>query len=251
MKKTILAILGIALSYGIIMPASACLAGESVGSLPTVSGKAQLDSTLRVCSLSYLEDSFSVNAQADRRRPVAAIKTNLLFDLLSLVNLGVELPLGDRFSIAADICFPWWRIREKDITVQMPALSAELRYWFADRDRLPRMTGWFAGLQAAATCYDFQFGSLTGGRGVQGETIVPVALTVGYVQGINDALRIEYSLGLGYLRSDYIEYESVGNTAYGDIKVIPHPWTGRRVSGLLPSKASVSLVWSINKCHKK
>ena len=36
------------------------------------------------------------------------------------------------------------------------------------------------------------------------------------------------------------------HTKFGDIKVLPYPWEVKRTSGLLPTKASVSLVWMIS-----
>lgn len=226
MKKTICAIFVIALFYGTIVPASAVC-----------------DACMRKSTPVTFADSSCTT--------IAAIRTNLLYDALTIANFGLELSLGKRFSIGAELYFPWWRNAAKDITVQMPAFCAEFRYWLGDREVMPRMTGFFAGLQTGAGYYDFQLGQLTQGKGVQGSFLLAGALTAGYVQQISNSLRIEYSFGLGYLSSDYVQYNSVRNTAYGDIKVIPHPWEKHRISGLLPSKASVSLVWAFDKRQKK
>ena len=42
-------------------------------------------------------------------KPLFAIKTNLLYDALSAVNLEIEVPVGKRWSVAAEGIFPWWK----------------------------------------------------------------------------------------------------------------------------------------------
>ena len=108
------------------------------------------------------------------------------------------------------------------------------------------LTGFFAGIYAGAGLFDFQLGRLGGGDGVQGDFFVMGGLSVGFAHTLTDNLRLEYSLGLGYLRSDFREYISVKDTKFGDIKVIPYPWEVKRISGILPTKLQVSLVWMIS-----
>ena len=179
-------------------------------------------------------------------KPLFALKTNLLYDAASLVNLGLELPMGKRFSLCAEAVFPWWQIRDKDITVQMLYASLEGRYWFGKRTQMEPMTGFFAGVNAGVGLYDFQLGKLSGGDGVQGDFFVMGGLSAGYAHKIIENLRMEYSLGLGYLRSDFRDYISVRDTKFGDIKVLPYPWEVKRISGILPTKLQVSLVWMLS-----
>ena len=176
-------------------------------------------------------------------KPVLALKTNLLYDALTIANLGVEVPLTEQFSVGADLLFPWWNIPSKDITLQLLAGELSARYWFGDRADKDPLTGLFAGLNAGAGIYDFQLGRLTDGRGVQGNVFLLLGLQAGYAHSIGKNLRLEYSLGLGYIQTEYREYISVKDTKFGDIKAIEYPWETRRMSGVLPSKLSVSLVW--------
>ncbi|MGN0195226.1 MAG: DUF3575 domain-containing protein [Candidatus Cryptobacteroides sp.] len=178
--------------------------------------------------------------------PILALKTNILFDAASIINLGLEIPCGERFSIAADAYFPWWRDKARDITVQMLGADVEGRYWFGDRSRRAPLTGLFAGIYGGAGYYDFQLGNLTGGDGVQGDFYMTGGICAGYAHRIGSSLRLEYSIGIGYLQSDYRQYITAKDTKYGDIKVIPYPWEVKRISGILPTKASVSLVWLIS-----
>ena len=184
-----------------------------------------------------------------RQKPLFALKTNLLYDVASLVNLGLEVPLGNRFSLCAEAVFPWWKIRDKDITVQMLEGTLEGRYWLGKRTQKKLLTGFFAGVYAGVGLFDFQLGKLSGGNGVQGNFFVMGGLSAGYAHVVSNNLRMEYSLGLGYLRSDFREYISVKDTKFGDIKALPYPWDVKRISGILPTKLQVSLVWMLS-CKK-
>ena len=187
--------------------------------------------------------SDSLCNNSDSAREAFAFKTNLLYDAASLINLGIEIPIGKRFSLAADAEFPWWRNRKNDITIQMLGGTVEGKIWFGKKPLDAAMTGFFAGVYGGAGIFDFQLGKLTRGYGVQGDFYVFGGLSAGYAHQISNNLRMEYSLGVGYLSCDFREYESAKDTKYGDIKVIPYPWTVKRFSGILPTKASVSLVW--------
>ena len=216
-------------------------------SVPVVESSVSLPAHLlsdRKEELARIEDSQVRNESVFK--PLFALKTNLLYDAASLVNLGLEVPLGKRFSLCADAVFPWWQIRDKDITVQMLSGSLEGRYWFGNRSQKKPLTGFFAGVHAGVGLFDFQLGKLSGGDGVQGDFFVMGGLSAGYAHSISNSLRLEYSLGLGYLKCDFREYISVKDTKFGDIKVIPYPWEVKRISGVLPTKLQVSLVWMLS-----
>ncbi|MGM9791621.1 MAG: DUF3575 domain-containing protein [Candidatus Cryptobacteroides sp.] len=179
-------------------------------------------------------------------KPLFALKSNLLFDALGFVNLGVEVPLGQRFSVGADAVFPWWSNPRKDFTMQMLEAELSAKYWLGKRDGKEALTGLFAGIYAGAGYYDFQLGRLTDGNGVQGDVFLLAGLQAGYAHKIGQNLRLEYSAGLAYIKTEYYDYISVKDTKFGDIKVIPYPWRAKRTTGVMPTKLSVSLVWMIS-----
>ena len=182
----------------------------------------------------------------DAGKPLFAVKTNLLADAATLVNIGIEVPIGERYSVAGMLYFPWWSSKANDITIQMFGGTLEGRYWLGDRSRKETMTGFFAGIYGGAGYFDFQLGNLSNDEGVQGDFYVMGGLSVGYAHVIGKRLRMEYSLGMGYLRSDYRKYKSAKGTKYGDIKAVEYPWEEKRISGFLPSKLEVSLVWLLH-----
>ena len=91
-----------------------------------------------------------------------AIKTNLLYDASSAINIGIEAPIGDHWSVAADWVAPWWSSYDKQIYIQMMLGSIEGRYWFGKREDKLQLTGWFAGVSLAGGLYDFMFDPIKG-----------------------------------------------------------------------------------------
>ena len=180
-------------------------------------------------------------------RPLFALKTNLLFDALSLINVEVEVPIGDRWSIAGDIIFPWWtmdngKADSKRNRIQLLNANLEGRYWFGEREERPVMTGWFAGFYVGGGLYDFERSA----KGYQGEFFIMGGLSGGYAHTINKKgnLRMEYSLGIGYMQTDYRHYES----HFAPTNVW-HPLyeSDGRYTWFGPTKAKISLVWMLNK----
>ena len=75
-----------------------------------------------------------------------AIKTNLLYDAASVLNIGIEAPIRDRWSVAFDWVCPWWSSYERQKYLQLLYGSLEGRYWFGNREDKLQLTGWFAGI---------------------------------------------------------------------------------------------------------
>ena len=176
-----------------------------------------------------------------------ALKTNLLFDAASLINVEVEVPIGDRWSVAGEWIFPWWtwdKSREdyKPNRIQMLNLNLEGRYWFGNRVERPKMTGWFAGVYVGAGLYDFQYKA----KGFQGEFVVMSGLSGGYAHTINKSksLRMEYSLGVGYIKTNYQKYESCFGA---DSKWNAVRTSNGKYSYIGPARAKISLVWMLNR----
>ncbi|MFR9585293.1 MAG: DUF3575 domain-containing protein [Rikenellaceae bacterium] len=175
---------------------------------------------------------------------IVAIKTNMILDALSVVNVGVEIPIGERWSVVGEVAHPWWRSWPADFTMQIESYHGEAKYWLGDRATKEQLQGWSVGAYGGWARYDIQpFSS----SGVQGE-VFDIGAHVGYSRSIAKNLNLEFTLGLGYTSTDYEEYEMVSDTdEYGDIKVIPYPWTKESLRSILPTRCGVSLVWLIRK----
>ncbi len=83
--------------------------------LVTMTGTAQLsysDNSESVVGHASLRDSLvsdeSSLSQTSAKSPLIAVKTNLLYDVAVIPNIGVELRLGSRWSVAADWFYTWF-----------------------------------------------------------------------------------------------------------------------------------------------
>lgn len=189
---------------------------------------------------------------SEPKRPLQfALKTNLLYDVATMLNIELEAPIGERWSLSGEWIFPWWTSCNDNSnkssnrnTLQLLQGNIEAKYWFGDRTNRPIMTGWFAGLYGGAGKYDLEHKA----EGYQGEFFA-AGLSGGYAHTINKSgnLRMEYSLGVGYMQTDYRYYtEHIG---------IDDKWhTVREHNGqyswIGPTKAKISLVWMLNKQRK-
>ena len=182
----------------------------------------------------------------EERKPLFAVKTNLLFDVLSALNVEIEVPIGKRWSVAGEYVFPWWLWEEKQIAFEMLNLNIEGRYWLGSRADKKEMTGWYMGLYAGGGYFDFEWKK----RGYQGEFFIATGLSAGYAHTIGKSgnWRMEYGIGVGYLHTNYREYVPKFGSD-GEWHLIRqrsgnYTWMG-------PTKAKVSLVWMINGKKKK
>lgn len=175
-------------------------------------------------------------------RPMA-LKTNLLYDAVSVLNIEAEIPVGRRFSVAAEWTFPWWLWTRKQHSLEIISGNIEGRYWFKPdfKHQNPLlgkhnpMTGWFAGVYGNAGKYDLEWSR----KGHQGE-FFSAGVTVGYVKPLSKSLNMEFSLGLGYLKSDYRKYNAHLDDE-GEWHLIKQ-YNGK-FTWIGPTKAKIALVW--------
>ncbi len=180
-------------------------------------------------------------------KPLFAIKTNLLFDAVTALNVEVEVPIGDRWSVAGEWIFPWWESNWGESSnrncFQMLNGNIEGKYWFGDRTNRPVMTGWSLGLYAGGGYYDFEYHK----EGYQGEFFLAAGLSAGYAHTINKKgnLRMEYNLGVGYLQTNYRYYEEYWGGGVDEAWQTIRQYNGK-YSWLGPTRARISFVWLLN-----
>lgn len=172
--------------------------------------------------------------------PILFVKTNLLYDLLSWINVSVEVPITKRLTAEATLVYPWWRSTAKHKTVQMRYVAVTPRYYFKDTD-IP-YTSFFAGLTVGTGTYDLQWTL----RGVQG-TLWHISPTIGFSHSIAKRWKLEYSASIGFIQTKYNKYTQTADTQYGDIKVKDYPWVKKVLNTVLPTSLNVSLVYTLGK----
>ncbi len=177
--------------------------------------------------------------------PLVAFKTNLLFDVVSALNVELEFPIGQRWSIAGEWVFPWWLYEKKQYALEVGNGNLEVKYWFGNRNNHEQLTGWFMGVYGGIGYYDLEWET----EGHQGE-FWHTGISGGYAHTIskNGRWRMEYTLGLGYLSADYRIY--VPKTGTDNEWHLIRQGNGHR-NWIGPTRAKVSLVWMFNHGYRK
>lgn len=144
----------------------------------------------------------SCNVLAAERIAVAP-RTNLL---LPLLNLGAELPVGERLSVAGDVYYPWLGYDKANANCIQAALAdLQLRWWLKPRrmDGVEgnTLTGSSLAVGAYAGLYDLERNY----HGAQGE-IFGLYLDYGYTFFLARNWRLTLFLGLGLVSIPYRNY---------------------------------------------
>lgn len=206
--------------------------------------------TIETDTLTFLQSGKTMYPQRNpvaascRRRPLLALKTNLLFDAALMPNVEIEVPVGKRWSVNGEYAFPWWQFGRGKYCMQVLMGGLEGRYWLGSRkSREDRevLTGHFLGLYAGGGKYDLQWGE----KGYQGEFFIAAGVSYGWATRIARHLHLEFNIGIGLLRTDYRHYHARDN--YQTLlwqENGKYTWFG-------PTKAKISLVWLLNRRVKK
>lgn len=144
------------------------------------------------------------------RRTWVALRTNVL--AIPFVNLGVEVPLGPRWSIGTDVYYPWLGrsghasgVDKTGYCNQLLAADLELRYWFPRKGQKDgqRLLGCSVGLYGAAGKYDFE----RDWSGYQGE-FYNAGLDFLYAAPLfRGRVHLELEIGLGCIWSSARPYD--------------------------------------------
>lgn len=70
-----------------------------------------------------------------------SLKTNALYDLLSIPNLGAEFYLGSNFSIAGNWHYAWWKNDKKHNYWRTYGGDLSARYWMGKKAHEKPLTG--------------------------------------------------------------------------------------------------------------
>ena len=177
------------------------------------------------------------------RKVLFAAKTNLLSDALTALNFEAEVPIRNRWSVAGEWMFPWWITKDNGNALEILSGSIEGRYWLgsdAARSNRQLLTGHFLGLYGGGGLYDLQYKN----NGYQGE-FYNAGISYGYGLRLSDHFNMEFSLGLGYLSTDYRYYEGEQDNKYLVWQNNGHSnWIG-------PTKLKISFVWLVSYKKKK
>ena len=173
------------------------------------------------------------------------LKSNMLYDALTVLNAELEVPISRHFSVAVEYLFPWWEHNNK-YCLQLLELGVEGRYWFRNNvHKADRLTGHFLGLYGMSAMYDIQ---KEYNPAYQGE-FWSAGLTYGYAMRIGKQKRVslEFSLSMGYLSTDYRNYFPADD--YSELYIDKLGYKHFNYFG--PTKLKVSIGIPINICYNK
>ena len=187
-------------------------------------------------------------------RPLLNVRTNLLYDLGTMLNVGAELYLGSRWAVLADYTFPWWSLDKSHLYLQMLNGQLEGRRYFGRQDG---HTGHYLSAYGHANLYDLSFNAEDAWQG-EGWG---VGLGYGYVwrPWKNERWKLEAFVKVGYYQSLYDPYHAsdpYNGKYYYDWEGMPEDFTKRnyRLRWFGPTGAGVTisydLIYKRVKCRK-
>ena len=134
-------------------------------------------------------------------------RTNLL---LPLLNVGAELPLNNRWSVAADVYYPWIpRAASHKNCFQAFGVGIEGRYWLGKShgpgidNRAQRLLGHSVGAFVMSGYYDWERNY----SGYQGDFVMGGVDYLYAMPVFRGKMHLELSLGVGYFYSKATHYD--------------------------------------------
>lgn len=166
-----------------------------------------------------------------------AVKTNLLYDVAFIPNIGAEIYLGKNWSLAANWQYIWLRNKAKHKYWRVGAGDVAIRKWFGSKASQKPLTGHHLGAYAQMMTYDF---APTGKEGTIAEDWNwSLGLEYGYSHPIARRLNLDFTLGVGYHWGEYKKYSPIDDHSV---------WLAtKKRSYFGPTKAEVSLVWLLGR----
>ena len=189
-----------------------------------------------------------VAVSAPEREPILNVRTNLLYDLGTVVNVGLEYyPRNPRWSVVGHYTFPWWSNDAKHQYLQVLDWNLEARYYLQHGKR---HAGWYVAPYVHWNLYDI---SLDAEQGWQGEG-KGCGLGVGYVwqPWNNKRWKLEAFARIGYYQTLFDPYHAsdpFNDKYYYDWEGMPEDFIPRnyRLQMLGPTGAGITISYDLFK----
>ena len=196
------------------------------------------DTTYLLMTDSVAQAMDCIQKRFEGYKPLLALKTNLLYDLLLAPNIEVEIPFGrnKRWSLMAEYTNPWWRWKKLDYSYEIQEGGLELRRWLTPHcnGSRPWLSGSFLGVYGAIAKYDIENDTV----GDQGD-VWSVGATWGYSWPIGNRWNLEFSLSAGYINGERRHYNAEFESSH-----LIYKYT-KNINYFGPTKLKLSLVWII------
>ena len=172
------------------------------------------------------------------------LRTNMLFDIAAVPNIGAEFYLGKKFSVLANWMYGWWDSDSHHRYWRIYGGDLGFRWWFGSNASAKPLTGHHIGIYGGVLTFDFEWGGTGYMGGIPGGTLwdrclVNTGIEYGYSLPISTHLNIDFSIGLGYMGGNYIKYFPFDNEYYRKKEY--------KMRFFGPTKAEISLVWLLGR----
>ncbi|MDR0429195.1 MAG: DUF3575 domain-containing protein [Tannerellaceae bacterium] len=162
---------------------------------------------------------------------VVGVKTNILYDATSTINLGLEIGIAPKWTLELPVNYnPWNLSVEKKLKHWL--VQPEARYWFCEK-----FNGHFLGLHAMAGGYNVGGIDVLGLKEHRYEgDLYGGGVSYGYHWILSTRFSIEATVGAGYVYLDHAKYPC--EKCESKIGDFTKNWFG-------PTKAGISLIYII------
>ena len=200
-------------------------------------------------SLSYAPvPEISVNAVPQPRKAPSpfymSLRTNMLYDLGLVPNIGADFYLGKNFSLSAFWTYAWWKTDRKHWYWRTYGGDITLRRWVGSAAKKKPLTGHHIGLYLQASTFDFE----VGGKGYMGgepggslwdKLNWSAGVEYGFSLPIAKRLNIDFTIAVGYTDCTYHIYRPEDDCYVKE--------STKHLRAILPAKAEVSIVWLLGR----
>ena len=188
---------------------------------------------LHTAAQEVVTDTINVESVSESKKTyVMTLKTNALYTLLAVPNVGAEIHLGKRWTVSANWMYAWWHIDSKHYYWRTYGGDVAIRKYFGKSSKNRSFGGHHLGLYGQILTYDIELGD----RGyLSDKWTYGGGLEYGYSFGIGK--RLDLTLGVGYLMGQDMEYDPIDDCYVWQFTKKQN-WIG-------PTKAEVSLVWML------
>ena len=191
------------------------------------------------------EDIPSVEFSTDERKPFYMdIRTNMLYDIAAVPNIGAEFYVGRNISVYGNWMYGWWDNDARHRYWRIYGGELGARWWFGHKAHAKPLTGHHIGIYGGVLTFDFEWGDTGYMGGKPGGTLwdrplVNAGIEYGYSLPISNRLNIDFSIGLGHMGGNYIKYFPFDDDYYRQKEY--------KLRFFGPTKLEVSLVWLIGR----
>ncbi len=167
-------------------------------------------------------------------------KTNMIYNSMSFVNLGIDGSVGKHFGFEVEAICPWWDAPDHHKTAKMLDLGLEGRYYWRGWSE-PNLTlaGPYVGIHVNGGIYDICYKN----QGVRGDFFVMSGAVLGYTLPIEQNWRLNFGFGVGAMYTPYNHYHILSKERHPNLLV--NHYSGK-YTYVGPTKVELSVVWLIS-----